>query len=92
MGLYDDIMGECPYCHAEYYAQTKLGACGMREWRVGSKTDLPDGRIVLKDECECGNQPVAIVKDGVITALEKRGPKRTGDILEGAWGSMVVCP
>jgi hypothetical protein len=24
--------------------------------------DLPDGRIVLKSECACGNKPVAIVK------------------------------
>lgn len=73
MGMYDDIVGECPHCGLkEFCSQTKLLECVMTEYRVGSDIDFPDSRLELKNKCyACGGGVVAVVASKKLVALEK---------------------
>jgi hypothetical protein len=92
MGMYDTIIGSCPFCKKEYRSQTKLTCCELRDFRcgdllVGLGVEIKDCHLQLKNKCWCGKRPVAVIKNGRFQSLiKKTSPK---DIREGLWGSIL---
>jgi hypothetical protein len=70
MGCFDTIIYECQSCGKKQAAQTKLGPCMLDTVELGSKTDLPDGIIVMKSPCyECGEYSALYINKGWIKAI-----------------------
>ena len=84
MGLFDEFVGTCPHCGGEFYSQTKLTECEMRDYRIGDKIDLPDQRLRLRDPCsKCDKDVVVAISYGHVASFEKGGAQ----IKEGPFGT-----
>ena len=71
MGMFDNFIGTCPFCGEKFSCQTKISECALVTYNIGSKISSmnPTFNLQLKEECtHCGNFPIAVIKNGVVTA------------------------
>lgn len=85
MGCPDVIKGKCPFCGKEYQGQTKFFDNICESYNIGDKIADPhiSIRLRLKNDCSCGESPVAVITNGILISLEKDNPI----FEEEAWGN-----
>lgn len=69
MGLYDTFHYTCPWCGKEASAQTKMGECELHSLTIGCEFPV-NGRMMLKEPCECGEYASVVVDDNIIMSFE----------------------
>jgi len=88
MGMYDDFIGRCPKCGKEAYSQTKLFECAMIDIKegdsIGVAYHIDDMDMCCKNQCECGADLVAKIRDGKFMGFTNNKP----DHVEGLWGGL----
>jgi hypothetical protein len=80
MGLFDTFTDKCPKCGKNLDIQTKLLDQYMNHFKVGDNVtgkfyiteEIIDIKFIVSedDKCDCGYQPVVVVKDKVFVGFE----------------------
>jgi hypothetical protein len=72
MGCYETFYAPCPNCGANWESQSKLGACELREVRIGDiAPEFDDGKFQAKSDCfKCEIYPVIVIEGGKFVRVE----------------------
>jgi hypothetical protein len=82
--MYDQFVGKCPACEADFSIQTKIDRDLMADIGVGGRLMNPfTMRLRLKKDCgACSSPIVAVIDRGLVERFEGSGE----DHVEGGWG------
>lgn len=70
MGIFDEIIGICNICQAEFRIQTKLDNRSLREIHINDDFNFQDGRLLLKEPCPNDHKIVITIRDKKILCYD----------------------